>query len=69
MKSVVNKVEPKPETYPVIKIYNNCIVLFTSPSTGTCLAGAYSGVEGYYIEAWPEDLYTVFTGSVTLSND
>jgi len=71
MKSVVKKVEPKPETYPVLKGSGDNIVLFTSPKTGVSLIsnGKNWPFGGTYSKAWPEYLYTVFTGSVTLSND
>ena len=71
MKSVVNKVDLKSETYPVLKGSGDHIVLFTSPKTGVSLVsnGKNWPFVGSYSETWSESLYTVFTGSVTLSND
>jgi len=71
MKSVVNKVDLKSETYPVVKASLDHLVLFTSPGSGVCLNGDSKNwpFVGSYSEAWSESLYTVFTGSVTLSND
>ena len=74
MKVAVKKAKPTPkppETYPVVKSDANedFIILFTSPNAGVCLVASNNRPVGKYSEAWPEVLYTVFTGSVTLSND
>lgn len=83
MKAVINEKEtPVKDEYPKLMVsseklgatHPGRIVLFTSPKEGTLLSqpsgGHYSSCKiGEYDDCWNIDIFTPFTGSITLSND
>lgn len=62
------------EKYPCLKVRGSGqqLVLFLSPGTGVVLRASLSinsSLSGFFSEAWVEDNFRPFEGSVTLSND
>ena len=72
MKSVVVETRVKRELdYPCLMKAksNGFIVLFTNVNTGVIIDGKNIWSIGHYSKNWPEGLFEVFEGSITLSND
>lgn len=56
--------------YPVLKFCDATVVLFIKENTGICVATSdlECGELGEYSDAWDEEAFVLFGGSVELSN-
>ncbi len=65
-----NKVKPT-RKYPYLGIRkeSGAIVLFISELTGTTIVGGRHNKVGKFSESWYEPDFTLFEGTITLSND
>ena len=75
MKSIIKEKEKKlEENYPCLKISGNedfyIVVLFSEPKTGVALLSNKSPIlVGEYSKYWTESDFTLFTGTIELSNN
>lgn len=56
--------------YLGINLGFDCVILFTSPNTGTVVNGGRSADEvGFHYDEWKEETFSKFLGVVQLENE